>query len=186
MAPRLPLRTPRQRLLTCVADLRAQRWIPSAWQGFTLGARGGPGSISIEDQATYESVEPAPWRPYVLPYTAILTHELGHSFFRNEGLTQFLELYTYNLIETGSPHAGDWAFTRAHVPHAETNTQVHALLDIYMLIGEEAMSAAFAAAFPLGARYGEPLSPAVRQAFIDAAPPELREVVAAKIATITL
>lgn len=155
------------------------------WQGFTLGARGGPGSISIEDQATYESVEPEPWRAYVLPYPAMLTHELGHSFFGNEGLTQFLELYTYNLLETGSPHPRDWVFTRAHLPHAETNTQVHALLDVYMLIGEEAMSGAFAAVYPLGARYGEPLSAAARQAFIDAAPPELREVVAAKIATIT-
>lgn len=52
-------------------------------------------------------------------------------------------------------------------------------------VSPEAMSGAFAAVYPLGARSGEPLSPAARQAFIDAAPPELREVIAGKIATIT-
>ncbi|MBW3555136.1 MAG: hypothetical protein KY466_16635 [Gemmatimonadetes bacterium] len=47
------------------------------------------------------------------------------------------------------------------------------------------MSAAFAAVYPLDTPYGKPLPAAARQAFIDAAPPELREIVAAKIATIT-
>jgi hypothetical protein len=163
--------------------------IPSAslqvWQGFTLGARGGPGTISIMDRATSEGLEPHPGQPYVLPYSAMLTHELAHSFFRNEGLAQFLELYTWNLLETQSTDIADWTFTRAHVPHQESNAQIHALLDIYMLIGHDAMLRAIAAVYPLRPTYGEPLSPEARQAFIDVAPAHLRETVAAKIATIT-
>jgi hypothetical protein len=68
------------------------------WYGFVIGNTGGGGVIYSEDRTTYEGRTP----PTRLPYEAILGHELGHSYTSNESLTQFLELYTYNVIRTGA------------------------------------------------------------------------------------
>jgi hypothetical protein len=150
-------------------------------QGFVIGSSGGGGRLNMEDQTTYEARTPADR----LPYHAIISHEVAHSYFGNESLTQFLELYAYNMIATGSPEIGDWIFTRTWVAQQPGNTGVHALLDIYQLIGPAAMANAYRAVRPLSPRYGVPLTAEMRQAFIDAAPASARQLVAAKIATIT-
>jgi hypothetical protein len=46
------------------------------------------------------------------------------------------------------------------------------------------MARAFRAAVPLRPAYGQPLSPAVQQVFIDAAPEAVRAQVAAKVARV--
>jgi hypothetical protein len=142
------------------------------WYGFTLGSRGGGGTIEIEDRAGYIQRV-----PNELPHDAIVGHELTHSFLSSEALTQFVELYLYNVLETGSPAVKDWTFTRGYVPFAAGNMNSAALLDVYQLIGESAMSAAYHEAQPLGARYGEPLPAAVQAAFIKRAPANSQEQV---------
>jgi hypothetical protein len=150
------------------------------WQGFTLGNRGGGGTIEMEDRATYERRTPSTR----LPWDAILAHELAHSYVGSESLTQFLELYTYNRIVTGSADVDRWVHTRGYVPRQATNANVHALLDIYLLIGEAPMGQAYAAVRAFHPRYGEPLSAEAQQVFIDAAPPAVRSQVAARIAAV--
>jgi hypothetical protein len=150
------------------------------WYGFTVGNSGGGGTITAEDRGTYEARTPETR----LPHDAMIVHELGHSFVGNESLTQFLELYGYNVLLTGSPELSTWTFTRGYVPGAESSEGVHALLDVYRLIGPRAMASAFRAVLPLRPPYGQPLSAAARQAFVDAAPADAKAQVAAKVARI--
>jgi hypothetical protein len=151
------------------------------WYGFTLGNSGGGGLINMEDRGTYESRT----GPARLPFNAILAHELAHSYIGNEALTQFLELTMYNAIAVGSADVSQWVFTRDYAPGAANNSGVHALLDIYRLIGNQAMQNAYRAIYPLRPPYGSPLSQAVRDAFLTAVQPAHRTQVAAKLATIT-
>jgi len=150
------------------------------WHGFILGNNGGGGSLNMEDRATYLARTPATR----LPYDAILVHELAHSYVGNESLTQFLELYGHNVLQTGSAELAAWTYTRGWVPGREANDGVHALLDVYQLIGPAAMANAYRALLPSYPPYGQPLSPAVQQAFVDAAPPAAKTQVAAKVARV--
>jgi hypothetical protein len=150
------------------------------WYGFTLGNRGGGGVIYSEDRTTYES-RTGPTR---LPFDAVAGHELAHSYISNEMLTQFLELYLYNVIRTASTDPAVWVFTRDWVPDQSSNAGLAAVLDVYQVLGHDAMARAYRAVYPLRPPYGQPLSPAVIQAFVDQAPADVRDIVAAKLATI--
>ena len=150
------------------------------WDGFIVGNSGGGGTLNMEDRATYEARTPATR----LPYDAIIVHELSHSYVGSESLTQFLELYGYNVALTGSADVAAWPHTRGYVPGREDNEGVHALLDVYQLIGPAAMASAYRAMLPLRPPYGQPLSLAVQQAFVDAAPAAAKATVAAKMAKI--
>lgn len=147
------------------------------WQGFVMGNSGGGGTLWMEDRATYEARTPATR----LPYGAILVHEVSHSYIGHESLTQFLELLQYNMARTGTPFLADWTFTRGWTPNADANTGVHALLDVYQLIGYDAMSFAYRAVWSMHPPYGQPLSAQAKQAFVDRAPDALEAQVAAKM-----
>jgi hypothetical protein len=151
------------------------------WYGFVIGNTGGGGVIYSEDRTTYEGRT----GPNRLPYDAILCHELGHSYIGNESLTQFLELYAYNVIRTGSTDTQAWIFTRGWAPNLPTNQDLAAVLDIYRLIGHDAMRRAYRAIYPLRPPYGQPLSQAVIQAFVGQVPAALQAQVAEKLAKIT-
>ena len=92
--------------------------------------------------------------------------------------------YGYNVLRTGSTDVGAWTFTRDYVSGREANEGVHALLDVYRLIGRDAMASAYRAVLPLRPPYGQPLSAAARQAFVDAAPAAVKAQVAAKLAKV--
>ncbi|HEX8693865.1 MAG TPA: hypothetical protein VF746_15695 [Longimicrobium sp.] len=151
------------------------------WYGFGIGSSGGGGTLNLEDRGTYETRTPATR----LPHDAITVHELSHSYVANESLTQFLELYGYNVLRTGTADVSAWTFTRGWVPGRDANADVHALLDVYQMIGPAAMAAAYRAALPLRPAYGQPLSAAVQQVFVDAAPAAVKSQVAAKIARVS-
>lgn len=151
------------------------------WLGFTIGAFGGGGTIHMEDQASFEARTPATR----FPYEAGLLHELSHSYVGNEALTQFLESYLYGVLQTGSEDPRAWPHTRGWVPHRDENVELHALLDVYLLLGRDGMSRAYRALAAIRPPYAQPLSPAARQAFVDQAPAALKATVAAKVATIT-
>ena len=151
------------------------------WYGFKIGNTGGGGVIYSEDRTTYEGRT----GPSRLPYDAILGHELGHSYIGNEALNQFLELYTYNVVRTGSTVPSAWTFVRDWTPGLSTNQNVAAVLDVYQLIGHDAMARAYRAIHPLGPPYGSPLSPAVIQAFVAQVPLSQQSQVAEKLARIT-
>ena len=135
------------------------------WYGFIIGNSGGGGTLYMEDQTTYEIRTPATR----LPYEAITCHELSHSYIAHESLNQFLELYVYNLDRTNSAALTSWVFTRGYTPMATTNQGVHALLDVYRLIGRDAMARAYRVVYALRPPYGVVLSAEVRQAFVDQA-----------------
>ncbi len=151
------------------------------WYGFKLGNSGGGGVLSMEDRGTYDGRTSLSRNPY----ETLLTHELSHSYVPNECLNQFLELYLYNVSRTGSVDAGTWTFTRNWTPGSSGNVCSSAVLDIYVLIGHDAMRDAYRAVYPLRPPYGQPLSQAVIQAFLSAIPLEQQPSVAAKLATIT-
>jgi hypothetical protein len=151
------------------------------WYGFVIGNTGGGGVIYSEDRSTYEGRT----GPSRLPYDAILCHELGHSYIGTESLTQFLELYAYNVIRTGSTDTQSWIFTRGWVPNLPTNQDVAAVLDIYRLIGHDAMRRAYRTIYPLRPPYGQALSQAVIQAFVAQVPVALQAQVTDKLAKVT-
>jgi hypothetical protein len=152
------------------------------WYGFVTGMSGGGGVISVEDRTTYELRTQG---GRALPYDPGITHELGHSYVGTESLAQFLEIYGHNVLRTGSKDVSRWTYTRSWTPQRADNKDVHAMLDVYELIGPEAMARAFRAVVPLRPAYGQPLSPAVQQVFIDAAPASVRAQVAARVARVT-
>jgi hypothetical protein len=151
------------------------------WYGFKIGNSGGGGAIYSEDRTTYETRT----GPNRLPFDAILSHELGHSYIGNEALNQFLEVYTYNVIRTGSRVPSAWTFVRNWVPGLATNQDVAAMLDVYQLIGYDAMARAYRAIQPLNPPYGSPLSSTVIQTFVDQVLPEHRSQVADKLRRVT-
>jgi hypothetical protein len=61
---------------------------------------------------------------------------------------------------------------------------VHALLDIYGMIGVTGMSNAYKAIYPMRPGFNVSLSAAAQQAFVDHAPASLRTQVAAKAAMV--
>lgn len=147
------------------------------WYGFIIGNSGAGGVIYSEDRTTYEGRT----GPSRLPYEAILGHELGHSYFGNESLTQFLELYAYNVVRTGSTNPQGWIFTRGWVPGLATNQDVFAVLDIYQAVGHDVMSRAYRAIYPLSPPYAQALAQGVIQAFVAQVPPALQAQVAEKL-----
>lgn len=148
------------------------------WYGFAIGSRGGGGTILAEDCATYMSRTGA----MRVPCDAILYHELAHSYILHEGLTQFIELYVTNVIATGSSDPSRWSYVRSDVgvPPASTASAA-ALVEIFSLIGRDAMTRAYGAIHRLNTAAGEPLSSAGKQAFIDNAPPDVRHRVSALV-----
>jgi hypothetical protein len=150
------------------------------WYGFKTGMSGGGGTISVEDRTTYD----ARTQGRFLPYEPGIIHELGHSYVGSESLTQFLEVYGDNVLRTGSRDLAKWTFTRSWVPGRADNEGVHALLDVYQMIGPDAMAAAFRAVVPLRPPYGQPLTAAMQQVFVDAAPAAVKPQVAAKMARV--
>jgi len=152
------------------------------WYGFVSSSFAGVGMLDMEDQATYDARTGAGrW----LPYEAILYHELSHSFIGNESLDQFLELYVYNMLHTNSQDLQVWIFTRNYVAGDPSNAGVHALLDVYQLIGPSAMARAYRTVYPLYPPCGAPLPASSKQAFIDQAPSALKAQVADKMAMVT-
>lgn len=151
------------------------------WYGFKVGNSGGGGDIYTEDRGTYDSRTPVTR----LPYDAILSHELAHSYIGSEALTQFLEVYTYNFMVTGSKDHADWPFLRGWTPGVATNQNVAALLDVYQLVGYDAMARGYHAIAPLRPAYGTPLKPEVIQAFVDQMPTQWRSQVSEKLSQIT-
>lgn len=149
------------------------------WYGFRMGAAGG-GDLHLEDQTTYLARTPA----NRLPFEATTAHEISHSYMGHEGLNQFLELYAYNVLATGSADARNWTHTRGYTPDQASNEGVHALLDIYRLVGPDVMARAYRAVLPLRPPFGQVLSAAAQQAFAAAVPESVRPQVAAKIAAV--
>jgi len=146
------------------------------WYGFAVGNSGGGGVINSEDQTSYESRTSASR----LPLEAILDHELSHSYISHEGLNQFLEIYQVNVVHTNSTDPASWTFARTDVgqPPASTASSA-ALLDVYRLVGRDSMARAFRVVYPLNPPYGQPLSSACKQAFVDQAPEDVKAQVAA-------
>lgn len=140
------------------------------WYGFRIGNLGGGGSIWSEDQGTYESR----WKQGMSPYEALYYHELSHTYIAHESLNQFLEMYQYNLVHTGSTSYQNW--TNYRVP-PESWPWITAILDIYKLIGPDAMARAYKTIYNINPPYGVLLSQECKQAFIDQAPPNLKSQV---------
>ncbi|HEY0995599.1 MAG TPA: Ig-like domain-containing protein [Gemmatimonadaceae bacterium] len=154
-------------------------WI---WDGFQVGSWGGGGELHLEDEGTYLARRANDASPN--PYISVVPHEAAHSYIPHESLTQFLELYAYNVSRIGSTDPTRWAWTRKWVPGAPTEG-VHILLDVYQLMGRDAMARAYRAMATMRPLSGVPLSAAAKQAFIDAAPAAVRDQVAAKLANLT-
>jgi hypothetical protein len=150
------------------------------WYGFVIGNSGGGGVIYTEDRSTYET-RTGPTR---LPYDAILGHELGHSYIGNESLNQFLEMYAYNVIRTGSADPAQWTFTRSWVAGLSTNQDSAAVMDIYQLVGHDVLRQSYRAIRPLYPAYGQPLSQLVIQTFLGPVPDALDAQVSAKLARV--
>ena len=150
------------------------------WYGFAVGSSGGGGVINAEDRTTYQ----ARTLGVLLPYDPMIIHELSHTWFGSESVAQFMELYGYNVLATGSEDPRQWTFTRSWVPGREANEGVHALLDVYELLGPAAMGDALRQVAILYPPYGQPLTPAMQQAFVDAAPEAAKATVAAKVAKV--
>jgi hypothetical protein len=151
------------------------------WYGFKVGASGGGGTITAEDRTTYEARTPATR----LPHDSILCHELAHTYMGSEILTQFLELYVYNRLLGSTPDLATWGFTRGYAGMRDDNRDVALVLDVYQMLGHDAMARAYKAAVAVRAPYGQPLSAAVRQAFVDQAPQQFKGAVDAKLSLIT-
>ena len=151
------------------------------WYGFAIGSSGGGGEITMEDKTTYQ----ARFKQPMIQYEPILCHELSHSYISHEGLNQFLEIYTYNMIKVNSASFKDWTYLRDYKTWQGTKTGYAALLDVYQLIGLDAMKNAYAIIFRSGAPYGQPLSATNKQVFVDQAPANLKTQVANIVANIT-
>jgi hypothetical protein len=150
------------------------------WYGFTVGNSGGNAVLDMEDRTSYESRTPASRQPY----DAILAHEIAHTYIGNEAMTQFLELYAYNRALGAGPDLATWTFTRGYTGPGDANESSALLLDVYGLIGHDAMSRAYKAAVPLRPPYGQPIPEPVIDAFVDEAPPPMKEQVRAKLARV--
>jgi len=159
-------------------DLPLQQPNLHNYYGFVLGSSGGGGRVFPEDRGTYQA------RVHLItappPYEALLTHELGHSYIGHESLTQFLELLLYNVVATGSTDISQWTFRRQYTGPSSANTGVRALMEIRELIGHDAMARAYRTLYLLRPPYGQLLTSAMKQAFVDQAPAALRAQVADK------
>jgi hypothetical protein len=140
------------------------------WYGFVVGASGGGGVITSEDRETFEARRAS--RPFPVEYFALFDHELAHTWIGHESLTGFLELNAFNTIETGSDDPSTWWYAKTLTPYVPFNDNVAhlALLDVYRLVGRDAMARAYRSIYLLAPPYGTMLSAECKQAFIDEAP----------------
>jgi hypothetical protein len=139
------------------------------WYGFIVGASGGSGTLNMEAERIYETRRTMA-DLISLSYEAMIDHEMSHSYISHESLNQFLELYASNCANTNSTDIQSWIYLRNYVPFRESNDGISALLDIFQLIGEDAMKNAYRTILPLKPPYGKPLPDEDKQAFVDAAP----------------
>lgn len=151
------------------------------WYGFKIGFSGGGGTLYMEDRTTYDGRPPTTKGLF----EAGLYHELSHSYIGNEGLNQLLEVFVYNVIHTGSREISSWNYLRGWTPMADANKDLAAVMDVYQLMGHNAMSRSYAAVIPLRPPYGQALSPAVIQAFVDRAPDIAKTVVSQKLGLVS-
>jgi hypothetical protein len=133
--------------------------------------------MNLVDRTTDEAVR----KPGGLPYEVALAHEAGHSYISNEALTQFLEVYTYNVSRGAGVDPLTWTETRGWTPETPSTFGVTYPLDIYHRVGFDVMRRAYRAIQPLSPPYGQPLSSAVIAAFLAEVPAEHREFVEAKL-----
>jgi hypothetical protein len=147
------------------------------WYGFRMGHLGGGGRVYMEDRGTYAARGGGVSYP---PHDVGLAHELAHTYIGHEWLTQFLHLYVHNVVETDSEDISQWVFfnQQDYVAFSAENTLWKALLDIYQLIGPDAMGRAYRELHLMGVPYGSELSPEARQTFIDQAPTDVKDQVA--------
>lgn len=150
------------------------------WYGFKMGATGGGGRISTVDRTTSLAATPDP----LLPYEAVLMHEASHTFISNEALTQFLELYVYNVrLGLGADPLG-WKVTRGWSPTTPSPFGVNGVMDIYYVVGLEPIRRAYRAIAPLNPAYGRPLTDAVIAAFVAEMPEAHRAFAEERLRTI--
>lgn len=154
--------------------------VVNVWYGFAVGNSGDGGVINTEDQTSYESRTPTSR----MPLEGLLDHELSHSYILHEGLNQFLEMYVFNLVHGASRDLSTWTYTRNYLARQPDNAGSAALLDVYQLIGWDAMVRAYRVVYPLNPPYGQPLSAAGKQAFVDQAPEAVKSQVATIVANI--
>jgi hypothetical protein len=150
------------------------------WYGFTIGSSTGGITMQAEDRTTYH----ARMGLGGLPHDAMIMHEVSHSYMSHESLNQFLELYAWNVLTTGSTDPQQWTWTRNWEPGLESNQGIHAILDVYQLIGPQAMGAGYRAVMVHQPRYGEVLSATHRDAFVATVPEAVRARVAAKLSKV--
>ncbi len=151
------------------------------WYGFSIGNSGGGGELTMEDKATYQ----ARWKAPMVQYDPILCHELSHTYIGHEGMNQFIEIYTYNMVKVNSSALKDWTYVRDYNTWTGVKTGYAALLDVYRAIGLDNMKNAYAIIYKNKPPYGQTLSAANKQVFVDQAPANLKSQVAAMVANIT-
>lgn len=151
------------------------------WYGFTVGSSTGGITMQAEDRTTYQSR----MAPGTLPHDAMVMHEVSHGYMGHESLNQFLELYAWNVLATGSKDPLRWTWTRNWDPGLESNQGIHAILDVYQLVGPRAMGAGYRALMAHRPRYGSVLSAPMRDDFVAAVPEALRAQVAARLSNVS-
>lgn len=147
------------------------------WYGFAIGS---DSTIAIEDEALYAARPPDTKQPY----DGVAPHELAHAFMPHETLNQFLELLFINQLLTGETALDRWTIKRGYIASRPDNQQIHALLDIYGLIGLDAMRTAYRRIYPLRPPFAQPLGLDAQQVLVDAAPAATQERVRALAARI--
>lgn len=147
------------------------------WYGFKIGASGGGGALYLEDRTTYEGR----WSAPMGRFDPMVAHEIAHTYMGNEALTQFLEIYTYNVARGAGVNVAAWTETRGWTPVTPSTYGATHPLDIYHRVGFDVMRRAYRAIRPLRPAYGQPLSAAVIAAFLSEVPAEHREFVEAKL-----
>ena len=121
----------------------------------------------------------------MVPYVPIICHELSHTYIGHEGLNQFLEIYTSNLIAGHTASFSDWIYLRDYKTWQGTKTGYAAVLDIYQLIGLDNIQKAYREIYKIKPPYGQTLSTQCKQVFIDQSPPNFKSQVSAIVANIT-
>lgn len=164
-------------VLTEFFDERFPTGAMKIWYGFKVGATGGGGAMYLVDRGTQDQFR----SQTSLSYEAMLAHEAGHSYIGNEALTQFLEVYAYNVARGAGVDPAAWTDTRGWTPDTPSTFGVTHVLDVYHVVGFDVMRRAYRAVRPLRPAYGTPLSPAVIAAFLAEVPAEHREFVEGKL-----
>jgi hypothetical protein len=149
--------------------------------GFMMGSSGGGGGLILEDKPTYVGR----WKPPMFYYDPVICHELSHAFIGHEGLNQFLEIFLYNRLLGRTSAFGDWLYMRDYKTITGKKTGYAAVLDIYQLIGLEAMQKAYREVYKLKPPYGQVLPENCKQIFVNQAPEQLKSQVQAMVANIT-